>query len=696
MLRGDGYDVLGVSIGGSAPIGRIHLELEPGVTALYGRNGAGKTRVLSAVAEALTGQAPTGDGLIDREVTVRVDPHRSGDSIGTRTWLGALFAALSGQLENVAVRRLRSDGADEATDHLRDGPTALKDVLSALADMDLWLEAPVFLDRLGRDGLVTVRTVRSGMRCGPAAGYDCLIEDDAEDLLWDSILVADLALTEQFDRIANPDRPMLAKLELTGILADRSLDPRALADHDRERLASETYRPNWSGYSIGTGGPLGQSPVHLVGWPADPGSLGARSLRAVEAGSTGHLIEAVADEDVLLSPGANAVIERLALRANLFLGLTLLEAPLLRLWVGHPDEWLRAAAPRWEALDRASHAWVPLADLSSAQCRWANLAVDLALSETEAADRPIVVVLDEPEGALHRTAERHLVKGLKALSTALNGAAIIVATHSPEFLSDVGVRQVHVHRARDGLALASTVTVGVQGDLQGEISLDDLGLGRADALHLARVVLAVEGPHDEAVLEAIAAETIVETRSLLVRMHGAKHAPAILDAQILITMTDAHILVVVDNIASRLLTPIWDALRSQADVGDQRGAQAQVDLLRKLPGGEALWLSQLAERALALGRLDRLSLFGLGEPDIIFYLDPSRFGLHEPWVTLHREWKAEHKASDDDFKSWLRRTKGAKISTGKIGAAARALDQLPRDLEELKMRVVELSFSAHL
>lgn len=696
MLRGDGYDVLGVSIGGSAPVGRIHLELESGVTALYGRNGAGKTRVLHAIAEALAGHPPTGDGLIDREVTVRVDPQRGGDPIGAMSWLGTLFVALSRQLENVAVRRLRSDGADEASDHLRDGPKTLQDVLSALADMDLWLESPVFLDRLGREGLVTVRTVRSGVRCGPAASYDCLIEGEAEELLWDSILVADLALTEQFDCIANPDRPMLARLDLTGILADRSLDPRALADHDRERLASETYRPQWCGYSIGNGGPLGQSPIHLVGWPAEPESLGARSLRAIEAASTGHLIEAVADEDVLLSPGAGAIIERLAQRANLFLGLTLLEAPLLRLWVGHPDDWLRAAAPRWEALDRASRAWVPLADLSSAQCRWANLAVDLALSEAEAADRPIVVILDEPEGALHRTAERHLVNGLKALSTALNGAAIIVATHSPAFLSDVGVRQVHVHRVRDGLALASTVTVGVQGDLQGEISLDDLGLGRADALHLARVVLAVEGPHDEAVLEAIAAETIVETRSLLVRMHGAKHAPAILDAQILMTMTDAHILVVVDNIASRQLIPIWEALRALADAGDQRGAQVQVDRVRRLPGGEALWLSQLAERALALGRLDRLSLFGLGKPDIIFYLDPTHFGLDEPWATLHREWKTGHKAGDDDFKTWLRKTKGAKISTGKIGAAARALVPLPRDLEELKTRVIELSFAAHL
>jgi recombinational DNA repair ATPase RecF len=40
-----GIELHGVTLVGIPPIGRVHIELDRGVTVLYGLNGAGKTRI---------------------------------------------------------------------------------------------------------------------------------------------------------------------------------------------------------------------------------------------------------------------------------------------------------------------------------------------------------------------------------------------------------------------------------------------------------------------------------------------------------------------------------------------------------------------------------------------------------------------------------------------------------------------------
>ena len=46
-------EILGVSVFDRPPIGTLHLQLEPGLHVLYGKNGAGKTKTLEAVRGAL-------------------------------------------------------------------------------------------------------------------------------------------------------------------------------------------------------------------------------------------------------------------------------------------------------------------------------------------------------------------------------------------------------------------------------------------------------------------------------------------------------------------------------------------------------------------------------------------------------------------------------------------------------------------
>ena len=57
MLTGPGHRILGATILNRGPLGEVHLKLEPGVTVLYGKNGAGKSRLLAEIQDLVSGHA---------------------------------------------------------------------------------------------------------------------------------------------------------------------------------------------------------------------------------------------------------------------------------------------------------------------------------------------------------------------------------------------------------------------------------------------------------------------------------------------------------------------------------------------------------------------------------------------------------------------------------------------------------------
>lgn len=280
--------------------------------------------------------------------------------------------------------------------------------------------------------------------------------------------------------------------------------------------------------------------------------------------------------------------------------------------------------------------------------------------------------------------------GLKRLAVELGDAAVIVATHSPSFLADGGVRPVHIHRSLRGLAIASPLDVALQDTGDQIATMAALGLRRPDLWQLARVAVVVEGAHDEAVIQVLAAAELAESRGFVLKMLGAKNAVAVLDAQLLITMTDTAILVVLDNDARASLAPVWNRLRAHAGRGDLNQARSELGALSRLGTAESAWLTALAERAVAIGRLDRLHVFGLSEPDILFYLPPEDFKLTASWRDLHKEWRALPR-DRPDFKSWLRATRAASISTKRAERSASAMTDVPEDLADLAKRIHQLS-----
>lgn len=53
---------------------------------------------------------------------------------------------------------------------------------------------------------------------------------------------------------------------------------------------------------------------------------------------------------------------------------------------------------------------------------------------------------------------------------------------------------------------------------------------------------------------------------------------------------------------------------------DHRGARAALRDLERLPGGEAVWLRELLDKAIEQHHAHRIHLHPLGEPDVVLYL----------------------------------------------------------------------------
>jgi len=153
------------------------------------------------------------------------------------------------------------------------------------------------------------------------------------------------------------------------------------------------------------------------------------------------------------------------------------------------------------------------------------------------------------------------------------------------------------------------------------------------------------------------------------------------------------VLVVLDNLEHQSLGPLWHRIATLASDGDFGGARRLIDELRKVGSAEAQWLSELATRALGIGCIERVDVFGLSKPDVIFYLDPPQFGLAEGWSSLHHQWRREPRGEVGDFKSWLRKEKAASISTQRVRRAAEALEVQPSDLVQLVARIRELGLA---
>lgn len=345
---------------------------------------------------------------------------------------------------------------------------------------------------------------------------------------------------------------------------------------------------------------------------------------------------------------------------------------------------------------------LPLEALSTAEARWATRIIceaitrqarELALGSDH--DRSLLYVIDEPEAALHRAAEAHMAAAIRRRAS--SGAAMLVATHSPELLDapEGHLTEVKKNAAGHGRSLVQSL------DLSDRGALDDLGLVPSDLLRWPRVILLVEGEHDAALLDAFLGHRLRTARVKVVPLHGGAKLPQTVDSQVLFDHTDAHVVAMLDNLRAERLTDVWRRATELAIRGDVGGAKTAV--LEGLPddqrkkGDEANYMRTWLIRALDAGLASRATPFALSEVDVIRYLPVSCFvPKATSWAALdaqHQEERADTSRKTPvpaDFKRWLEQRFKVSITPKVLRDAAAAADP-PRDFELLMKTLEALS-----
>ena len=698
-LDGGFYEVLGVGVRGPAPVGRAYLELNPGVVALYGLNGAGKSRLLAGIEAALAGRHTGGIDVGD--VWVRVlDPmsELSGDELRhplvvaiaeaateqvRESWGGAEFQEFDER------DRLAAVGAFGFIEEHRSLAWILRSAMFDFLDLggddnDEFSDAT---ESIATEGLLHLRALQSpdpGWEVRPAGHTDWMIEGGfasgflaSADYLWRAL--ADEVPMEGF-RAGQWIFLRGANLIGHSLAADRW----TMIGTTPARLS--VARPSWAAVEVGPAGQLATPVVNVVRLGDAGANLDVETLAAALLVTKTPLL-ASDGEELVIDPALTEFLAGLGARASNLCALFLSGAPELRCELAHPNEWLSGPGLGWHALDPWRRSPLPLPSLSAAQRKWAEVSIRLALLGTQSA--PTVLLLDEPEASLHRAAEHHLIAGLVRLA-AEEQLAVIVATHSPVFLGHPAVTKLHVARSADGHAGVAALDAHLDEEQAGISAVSAaLGIGVGDLLQMVRCFLVVEGEHDYVVFDELFGPELRRSLIRIAPLRGARNLGAVINAQLLFDFTDAPICLVLDHLRAEDVDPIWAKAIRATTLKRQEEVLATLD---RLEGKEALWLRELGTRAARSGSLGRIWLATLSEPDIICYLPPESFNLaDQSWDELGTAYRSDRSREDLDFKSWLRKRHGANVSPTKVRSAVRRLDTIPDDLLRVSARALEVA-----
>ncbi len=732
--------LLGVTVCGPRPIGRVHVPLHEPLLALYGRNGAGKTRVLTAVIAALRGERLDDSwGLVHVQVP-------GADAAGADTqgdaWRDGLSRAMRDHLNQLrgdvvahfARRRDEEfdegpgDVYEEVLDEFRmfttavvdeaHSPTSLRELVGAhfaakqviLSDIEHVRDFLRFhagaVSEITRGGHFVLRA--TGTRAEPrwsvyaAASADTpacadLLDQDRQNPQRGAIELPDVP-----DE-ALPDLSELADGE--DLLSNSGFPWRELSDISDAFITGRGYVgpgsnpeagidvtsvpwPVWATVPVLEVASVSMPVVQMVTDETEADDVDRMTRERVLRAAAGQVVKAFAGAGVVFHPLVDPLLAKLTADASRFLRYVFPDAPELLFSPGDPNEWLAGNLPRWTARFADGTA-LPLRSLSMAQRRWASLSCALAVSMAAPDALPVAFLCDEPEAGLHRRAEAGLPDALTRIA-AESGVRIAVATHSPSMLDPARVVLVHVTRLTSGAATARPMDFALREELERDTMSEDLGLTPADLLQMVRCFVIVEGKHDEVVLGTLLKDDL-DTWSVVYPVGGAKQMVSLATAGLIWDFTDAAIVIVLDNIARAAIQPTWDKVQGLVAKNRTDAAVRALVPLGKLPGAEARWLQNLLTRAIRAHRAHRIRLETLSQPDVICYLPAEEFVPGKTWDELIAEWResfGEREATN--IKAFLTQRHGASFNTPMIERIA-AGAKPDRELQALGARLRELT-----
>lgn len=505
-------NALGVYLEGPAPLGPIHLQLQQGLTVLYGQNGSGKTRILQAVRDVLEGRRTGEDG--QGALHVRVPPTKEIEEVvegyeldSPQEWLGR--AMLPDYTGGRVSELMREDWNGEF------GPTNTGGLLLCTGSAphgrpDLGWNVIDYLDEFQSAGVTLDVTgelnepspeqlpfhVRAVMNnawdypIGFASAEDALIDvlglDDPVDL--------DEATRQLLPRLDRRGQTWVPHEDLSQVLAKLS-EVLSMVRATLEAPAREL--------KFNLGGPNDWLEGKLPRWEARTpmGSVPLDDLSFAEARWTRFCL-------------------RLALRS-----LVASQQPKGAPWSRSP--------------------------------------------------RPLVLLLDEPERGLHRAAEFALAGSMSELSSFTAGDTMVVAaSHSPAFLAEPRAHHFLVDRSEAGRARLSLGRPNLT-DPDTVSTSERFGLRPSDLAELTRLWVFVEGPHDLAVLKAFLPETLHEAGAKIMVLGGAKALSSAANP-IFLELNDAPIAVLLDKVGSSTIEDLWATAVAAPDPDEARRVLAKL------------------------------------------------------------------------------------------------------------------------
>jgi predicted ATPase len=376
------------------------------------------------------------------------------------------------------------------------------------------------------------------------------------------------------------------------------------------------------------------------------------------------------------------------IRANYYFKLLLEDAPQIEFQIQDFDAWdKKSPLCRWVFHLNEDVRDQNLSLLSTAQRRWASLALQLASGLAESALRiETLLVIDEPESSLHRRAERHLARGLSRIATELD-IKVCIASHSPSFLTITDADLIHVQLDENGRTRLSPLESFDHSGL--DLLSKDLGISKADVLQFIKTIVLVEGQHDKAVIESWCPE-LREYGVYVIPIGGVDSLKQVKDFDFIFKFTDSKIVALVDSIKASEVSTLWEQCVEAKRAG-RKNSNALLKQFSSAKEGrrERETLATVMRMALETDLSDRFQPWALSKRDVAHYLDPYEFcpSLNEfldekeielasqcesqelrtelVWKILGNYWQSNH-LEKEDFKAWFGRTTKAWITTERV------------------------------
>lgn len=659
MLNPESFN--GISIVGPPPLGHLYLRLEPGLTTLYGQNGAGKTLTLRALTKALNEleQVQQSD-FSSRELLDRAGKnnwfHRSAIDIVYHTSCLHFHVPItkkswdSGDVPDHLKKALTlqygmmSDKAFHGNDSA-DWDDIVLGVLSALPNEATIEIAESYL----REGRWLVASENGNLYLcdreplqGPLASLwtQCWLEFEKK-----AQSLVEYAEQEKSWRKEESGETYFSRKSALFSYFDR-------AEYGVEGGFWELKKPRLPA--------LLPPPPWLLGLPSFPDWV---SLPVAAIGKTSQWrFASISEDDAPISNSrtaskiaaatleeSQAKLDILAIQVNSLFAQLFEHPPLLRATISTNLEIFHGQDPvSWSASTDDAGTFFPVQSLGRAHQRYLNFALECVLEDRRESKFKMIsgkiekvksqatfALIDEPELALHPAAQRYLAESIRFLAE-----YVVTSTHSSEFI-DASQNTTLVSQ-NDGKIELKPFLV----DFDPEKRIFEarrLGTTPGQLALLTRAVVFVEGPHDAAIIGAFLKEELQQHRVLIVPLMGTKDVAELVNTEFLVGATNCPIFLCLDNIDLDFVLGLSSKLKKAVSQEQQRLLLAEANnsaVAQRHP--EIRQMIRTLSVIATNGMLQRFTPFGFKQHDIVQMLPVE---LIKPgattWEELEKNFLAE-------------------------------------------------------